>query len=154
MIKLRFINPLVLLLLVSLPGSGCARQSYCDVTPKSTSGNAVIPDGFGVNIDFTDARPGEMKMLAEGGFRWVRMDLKWDATEKERGRYDFSSYDRLMSALRPYNVRALFILDYGNPLYDNGAPPRTEVTRQAFARWAVAAARRFAGRGVLWEIYN
>ncbi len=154
MIKFRFINALVLLLVTLLPCSGCARQSYCEFSAKSASGNPVIPDGFGVNIDFTDPQPGEVKMLADGGFRWVRMDLKWDATEKERGHYDFSSYDRLMSALAPYKVHALFILDYGNPLYDNGAPPRTELTRQAFARWAVAAASHFAGRGVLWEVYN
>ncbi len=93
-------------------------------------------------------------MLAQGGFRWVRMDFKWDATEKERGQYDFSAYERLLAALESQRIRALFILDYGNPLYDGGAPPRTEATRQAFVRWAVAAAKHFAGRGILWEVYN
>jgi hypothetical protein len=47
----------------------------------------------------------------------------------------------------------LFILDYGNPLYGEGAP-RTDEARNAFARWAVAAARHFANRGVMWEVYN
>ncbi|MEO8433911.1 MAG: cellulase family glycosylhydrolase [Pyrinomonadaceae bacterium] len=95
-----------------------------------------------------------MKMIADAGFDWVRMDFKWDATESERGRYDFSAYDRLMAAMEQHKIRALFILDYGNPLYDNGAPPRTQSAREAFARWAVAAAKHFAGRDVLWEIYN
>jgi hypothetical protein len=113
-----------------------------------------VPDGFGVNIHFTDPRPGEMKMLSEAGLRWVRMDFKWDATEQEPGRYDFSAYDRLMAAAEPYGIHALFILDYGNPLYDNGAPPRTDNSRRAFAQWAVAAAKHFSGRGVIWEIYN
>jgi hypothetical protein len=44
----------------------------------------VIPEGFGVNIHFTDPMPGEMERLAESGLRWVRMDVTWDATEKER----------------------------------------------------------------------
>src|SRR6185436_14064587 len=70
------------------------------------------------------------------------------------GRYDFAAYDRLMAGLELHKLRALFILDYGNPLYDNGAPPRTDVSRQAFVRWSVAAAKHFAGRGVIWEIYN
>jgi hypothetical protein len=109
---------------------------------------------FGVNIDFTDPQPGEMKMLAGAGFRWVRMDLKWDATETQRGRYDFAAYDRLLAALDHEHVRVLLILDYGNPLYDNGAPPRKEETRKAFVRWAIAAAGHFSGRGVLWEVYN
>jgi hypothetical protein len=154
MSPLRFISPLVLLIMLTLPCSGCVRDTRCAFTPQSASASPIIPEGFGVNIDFTDPRPGEMTMLSEAGFRWVRMDLKWDATERERGRYDFSAYDRLMTALEPHNIRALFILDYGNPLYDNGAPPRTEATRQAFARWAVAAAKHFAGRGAIWEVYN
>ncbi|HEY8184967.1 MAG TPA: hypothetical protein VIF64_02800 [Pyrinomonadaceae bacterium] len=154
MIKLRFISPLVLITALTLPCFGCAPQRDCKFIFQSTSSDPIIPEAFGVNIDFTEPRPGEMKMLAEAGFRWVRMDLKWEATEKEPGRYDFSTYDVLIASLEPYNIHALFILDYGNPLYDNGAPPRTEVTRQAFARWAVAAARHFAGRGALWEVYN
>ena len=59
-------------------------------------------------------------MLSEAGFRWVRMDLKWDSTETRQGLYDFSAYDRLLETLKPYNIHTLFILDYGNPLYDNG----------------------------------
>ena len=154
MLQLRFINPLVLLILLTLPCSGCVRNSNCPfVSPSATTG-PVIPEGFGVNIDFTDPRPGELALLAKSGVRWVRMDLKWDETEKERGRYDFAAYDRLMKALDSERLRVLFILDYGNPLYQNGAPPRTEATREAFARWAVAAAKHFAGRGALWEVYN
>ncbi|MDQ2855356.1 MAG: cellulase family glycosylhydrolase, partial [Acidobacteriota bacterium] len=68
--------------------------------------------------------------------------------------YDFAPYDRLMSALDQYGIHALLILDYANPAYDNGAPPRTEAGRKAFAQWAVSAAKHFAGRGVIWETYN
>jgi hypothetical protein len=154
MTKLRFINPLVLVLILTLPCLGCIRDKSCTFVSQSTASGPDIPEGFGVNIDFTDPPPGEIKMLSEGGFRWVRMDLKWDLTETENGRYDFSPYDRLLAALQPYNIHPLFILDYGNPLYDNGAPPRNEATRKAFARWAVAAAKHFSGRGALWEVYN
>jgi hypothetical protein len=154
MTKPRLINPLVLVLILTLPCFGCIRDKSCTFASQWAAAVPEIPDGFGVNIDFTDPLPGEIKMLSEGGFRWVRMDLKWDLTETERGRYDFSPYDRLLTALQPYNIHTLFILDYGNPLYDNGAPPRTEATRQAFARWAVAAAKYFSGRGALWEVYN
>lgn len=111
-------------------------------------------NSLGVNIHFTDARPGEIKMIADAGFRWVRMDFKWDVTERERSRYDFSEYDRLLGSLDTFKIHALLILDYGNPLYDSGAPPRTDAARQAFARWAATAAKHFAGRSVIWELYN
>ena len=132
---------------------GCTADSDCKFgsTPAQA---AAIPQGLGVNIHFTDPQPGEVKMIADAGFRWVRMDFKWDITERERGQYDFAEYDRLMKALNEYQIHALFILDYGNPLYDHGAPPRTAETRLAFARWAVAAAKHFSNRGVIWEIYN
>lgn len=93
-------------------------------------------------------------MISDAGFRWIRMDLKWDLTETEKGNYDFSAYDRLMSSLAPFGIRPLFILDYSNPLYDGNAPPRSDAARKAFARWAVAAGKHFANHGALWEIYN
>jgi hypothetical protein len=40
----------------------------------------VVPAGLGVNIHFTDAQPGEFDMLAQAGFRWIRMDFAWAAT--------------------------------------------------------------------------
>jgi hypothetical protein len=119
----------------------------------------AVPDALGVNIHFTDARPGEMKMLAEGGFKWVRMDLTWSGTERERGKYDFSAYDRLMQSLDGHKIKPLFILDYGNPIYSPGEFPFTDrintpEVREAFARWAAAAVSHFKGRGILWEMWN
>jgi hypothetical protein len=43
-------------------------------------GPPVLPDGLGVNIHFTDPKPGELELLAQGGFRWVRMDFVWGST--------------------------------------------------------------------------
>ncbi len=113
-----------------------------------------IPNGFGVNIHFTDPKPGEMKMLADAGFKWVRMDFHWGTTEREKGKYDFRAYDRLMAALDEHGIRALFILDYANRHYDNGLSPYSEECRAAFARWAAAAVEHFKERGVLWEMWN
>jgi hypothetical protein len=116
--------------------------------------SAVVPDGLGVNIHFTDPRPGELEMLAAGGFHWVRMDCAWGATEKRPGEYDFSAYDRLLAALEAQNLRALFILDYGNSLYEPESAVASEAGRRAFSRWAAAAAVHFRGHGILWEIWN
>src|SRR5260370_33406826 len=95
-----------------------------------------------------------MKVLSVAVCGWVRNDLNWDETEPEHGKYDFADYDRLMSELDQFKIRAFFILDYGNSLYDAGAPPRTDAARQAYVRWAVAAAKHFHDRGITWEIYN
>ena len=122
--------------------------------PQPALPSAVVPDGLGVNIHFTDARPGELEMLAAAGFHWVRMDLSWGATEKRQGEYDFSAYDRLQASLEAQKLCALFILDYGNRLYEADSSVVTEASRQAFSRWAAAAAVHFKGHGILWEIWN
>ena len=110
--------------------------------------------GLGVNIHFTDPKPGELEMLSRAGFHWVRTDFSWESTEKKARVYDFAAYDRLLASLDKSNLHALFILDYKNLLYDQGLPSHTDQGRQAFARWAAAAVIHFKGKGVLWEIWN
>jgi hypothetical protein len=111
-------------------------------------------DGLGVNIHFTDAKPGELEMIKAAGFKWVRMDLAWGGTERKQGEYDFAAYDRLVDALEKNGLRAVFILDYGNPLYDSGLAPHTDEGGAAFAKWAATAVKRYAGKGYLWELWN
>lgn len=113
-----------------------------------------VREALGVNIHFTEPRPGEMAMLQRTGLGWVRMDFSWEATERQRGVYDFHAYDGLLIPLRRSHMRALFILDYGNPLYTGALSPRDDASRQAFAHWAAAAVTHFAGQGILWEMYN
>ncbi len=146
----------VLLISVCLSLSTCANRAAenCSDAWKPRMPTSSFLQGNGVNIHFRDAQPGEVKMIANAGFRWVRTDFVWAATEKQRGVYDFSAYDRLMRELEPNRIKALFILDYGNPLYTEDKAVRTEAARQAFAGWAVAAAKHFAGRGIIWEIFN
>ncbi|MCL2625042.1 MAG: hypothetical protein FWD31_15380, partial [Planctomycetaceae bacterium] len=114
----------------------------------------VIPDGLGYNIHFTDARPGELEMLAESGATIVRMDFFWAGTEREKGVYDFSAFERLTDSLEKHKIRPLYILDYSNRHYDNNLSPYTAEGRAAFAKWAAAAAVHFKDRGILWEMYN
>jgi hypothetical protein len=82
------------------------------------------------------------------------MDFSWGGTERRPGEYDFSEYDRLLASLEAQKLRALFILDYGNELYEKESGVATEVGRRAFSRWAAAAAVHFKGHGILWEIWN
>ena len=137
--------------LIAILGSAVSTASAKPTDPFH--GN--IRDSLGVNIHFTDPKPGEMKMLAASGLGWIRMDFAWDATEKQTGVYDFSHYDTLLENLKRKNMNALFILDYRNALYGpGGLPPFDESGRTAFARWAVAAVNHFQGQGVLWELWN
>lgn len=138
---------LLLAVLLGVPAAGRPNSPF-------PAGPTTVPEGLGVNIHFCDPKPGEMPMLAAGGFTVVRMDYYWDGIETKPGEYDFSAYDRLISALAPHKVRPIFILDYSNVHYDKGQSPSSDEGRAAFARWAVASVKHFRGHGVIWEMYN
>jgi polysaccharide biosynthesis protein PslG len=142
------------LCLFALLFSACASNAQPARSWPASPAAPAFPQSLGVNIHFTEPQPGELKALAAAGFRWVRMDFVWQSTEVEKGKYDFSSYDRLLKALDEYQIRPLFILDYANTLYDSGRAPSSSEGRRAFASWAAAAVARYRGRGILWEIYN
>lgn len=117
--------------------------------------DGTIPAGIGVNIHFTGDKP-QLDTIADGGFRFIRMDLIWEAVEKEKGVYDFArtGYDALSAGCLKRGIRPLYILDYSNRLYESERSVRTEEGRRAYAAFAEAAARQYAGQGFLWEIWN
>jgi len=145
-------------LLVGVLAFSIAALAQAGVPPLPT---LAPPDGLGVNIHFTHAKPGELEMIRAAGFKWVRMDFTWAATEKVKGKYDFSPYDQLLADLDKHGMHALLILDYGNPLYADPGETMpithragTDEFRNAYAKWAAAAVKHFAGRGCIWEIWN
>lgn len=130
---------------------------------------AVIPQGVGVNIHFTRGHEQDLDMIAAAGFKFIRMDFGWASTEHERGQYDWSAYDELTTNLDKRGIRALYILDYSNLLYEEAvamkdrrtgkeikatAAPQHPESVAAYARWAAAAVEHLRGRGIIWEIWN
>lgn len=97
----------------------------CAMTLFSTP-NAGVESTVGVAVHWPTAYPvppvggAELTLLKESGIKWVRTDLYWSAIEKVAGQMDFSSYLTMIRALPTVNVSALFILDYGNPIYTGG----------------------------------
>lgn len=140
---------LLFLLFLALLGAGVRSVGRAADLPRPGT-----LDGLGVNIHFTEAKQGELEMLKAAGFRWVRMDFDWISTEPSPGRYDFRAYDRLVAGLEKQGLKAIFILDYVHPAYDNAQSPHTPEGRRAMARWAGEAARHFAEKPVVWEMYN
>ena len=130
---------------------------------------AVVPEGVGVNIHFTRGHEADLDAIAAAGFRWVRMDFTWSRIERSARQFDWTDYDVLLEDLQKRELRAIFILDYSNPLYEKKAAgknpqygkrvqrtmaPQHPESIAAFARWAAAAAGRYHDRPILWEIWN
>jgi len=91
--------------------------------------------------------------LQQLGMTWVRTDMWWNAVEQEPGVYDFAQWDQELAALESRGMRGLFLLNYGNDLY-GGGPPTTPEAIDAYGDYAQAAAEFFAGRDVVFELWN
>jgi hypothetical protein len=141
----------------------------CSLTCAGQVPDAVIPEGVGVNIHFTRGHEQDLDMIAAAGFKFVRMDFGWSGTERKKGEYDWTAYDELTANLEKRGIRALYILDYSNPLYEEtvvsknpitGAEQKSTASPQhpesvaAFAKWAAAAAQHLKNRRIIWEIWN
>ncbi len=116
---------------------------------------------FGINIHRNTLLHGDLGRIRDAGFTWIRVDFNWSKTETTRGHYDFSSYDSLFADAEAHGMRPLVILNYGNPLYAEPGEKfpyvnrvQTVEYRRAFAAWADATVRHYAGRGYLWECWN
>lgn len=129
----------------------------------------VLPQGIGVNIHFTRGHDQDLDLMAAAGIKFIRMDFGWSGTERKKGEYSWADYDSLTANLEKRGIRAIYILDYSNPLYEETVVGKNPITGQehrdvaspqhpesvaAFARWAGASAKHFAGRRIIWEIWN
>lgn len=143
----------------------------------TSAGQSASPDKFGphnkinagINIHFTRGHEKDLDMIAAAGFKFIRMDFTWQSTEREKGVYDWSAYEELTANLKKRGIRALYILDYSNQLYEDQveskdpisgqiqkgiAAPRKPESVEAFAKWASAAVKHFRDNNIIWEIWN
>ncbi len=91
------------------------------------------------------------------GFCRGRMDFLWHQVERTKGVYNFSFYDKVVSTMAANGMKPVFILAYNNPLY--GGPSTmngisSQANRDAYARFAKAAAAHYKGQGIIWEVWN
>jgi hypothetical protein len=130
---------------------------------------AVNQLAAGVNIHFVGGHEIDLDMIAAAGFKFIRMDFQWQGIERTKGIYNWKSFDELTANLEKRNLRAIYILDYSNSLYEESADSKDPLTGkeqrgtaspqhpesiEAFARWAAAAAEHYKNSNIIWEIWN
>jgi hypothetical protein len=140
---------------------------FNSVINPAPAGAASLLANLGVNIHFPvspdfiiDARA--LDAARDAGCSWVRMDFFWTDIETAPGVYNFSNFDRLVTALEARGMKPLFILDYSSLLHSDCLTcpdwflygPESQQTIKAFGDYAEAVARHYAGRGVRYEVWN
>ena len=115
----------------------------------------TVPMNIGVQMKADTFNEATLREVRGLGFRVVRRGLYWSSVEKEKGVYDFSSVEPQMKLCKELGLTVIVTLFSSNSLYEQ---PRggvqTEEARRGFAAFAVAAAKRFDGQDVMFEIWN
>ena len=96
--------------------------------------------------------PGVIELIKEAGVDWVRAEFHWNRIQTvPGGDYDWREYDAMVARFHAAGIKILGILTYvPEPLLRDW-----QVIDQQFERFAEAAVRRYAPRGLhYWEVFN
>lgn len=122
------------------------------VVPSANAAAAAQPGSWGVNIQTLYHAPGIKKL----GAQWVRLGVGWDKVESTaKGHYDWSATDKAINYYLDNGFHVLCILSVQNlaPPYRASAQDKDALSK-AIASWMGAAAQRYQGKGIVWEIGN
>ena len=120
-------------------------------TPKDAK-NEYLSTGI-----HTDRREDNKKMFElydKGGMGWMRLDSRWDFTEKERGLY--TVHEKTQQAIDfayENGIEPLLIMHHRNGLYDSNYP-KDENSLSAFSRYCEFMASHFKGKVKYFEAPN
>ena len=107
---------------------------------------------FGQNKGLLKAN---FSMMRQAGISSFRDEVGWRGIEKTKGEYQMPpAWDEFVDEGRKAGLEPLLILDYGNPLYDNGDKPRSPEAIEGFIRYAEFVVRHFKGRVKWYEVWN
>ncbi len=115
-----------------------------------------FPQSCGVQLKTHNFTSGTLDEVHKLGFRVLRRGFYWSSIEKEKGVYDFSSYDAQMKQARRLGITVVGVLFGNNALHEDDGQGgiQTEAGRQGFAKFAAALAERYKAQNVLWEVWN
>lgn len=97
------------------------------------------------------------------GYTRGRIDLQWAMVETSKGSYNFTQWDNMYNELVAQGMRPVFILCYNNKFYAPGGSTSVNGNQagindtnnlNAYLNFVKAAAARYKGKGVTWEIWN
>jgi polysaccharide biosynthesis protein PslG len=129
----------------------------------------TIGDSFGVQVKEWQTTPVDLDNIKSAGFGVLRYGIGWPYVERERGAYKWAEYDKFIEQVRLRKLRSIVILAGGNQVYSGVArapsnersldrvlaiAPDNDDAIRGFARFAAAAAERYQGNDIIWEVWN
>lgn len=110
-----------------------------------------IPGSCGVQLKHNNYDGENLDLLQANGFTYVRRGFMWQAIEKEKGVYDFATYDAFVADCKARGIRILGCIALQNKLYGH---PKDPEGRAGYAAYAAALAEHYKDADIIWELWN
>jgi hypothetical protein len=124
---------------------GVELHENSELLPKSPFGMGIYLCRYGV---------GEMEKVArlarQAGVKWSREDFSWPSIERERGKFDWSYHDHLLSCATQNGI-TVYAIVMGWPAWTKPYTSEGVADYVAFLRELV---KRYRGQIEQWEIWN
>lgn len=96
-----------------------------------------------------------LPILRQDGITSVRTDVHWSDVEKKKGVYEIPhEWDEFVEMAKELKIEPVFIIDYGNTLYDNGGKPISPEAVAAYTNFARTIVQHFGSKVKYFEIWN
>jgi len=131
----------------------------CSSTPLPKNNDSVIiPEDFlGIVHAGKSGKPEEYDLLNTIGISWVLNTFYWNSIEKEKGVFDFTSYDNFVNTAKANGKKVIGVLGYqANWLYPDGKSKKyiSPENIPLFLHYIEETVNHFRGRVDAWEIWN
>lgn len=116
----------------------------------------AIPFSTGIQLKNEDMSAAALNKAQASGVKLVRKAIYWQNIETAPGVYNWSQPDTWIADMESRGFSMLITLVWNNRIYEDiyDRAIVTEPGRQAFANWAADVADRYAGKDIVFEIWN
>ena len=124
--------------------------------PAQVMSDLRIPSTTGIQLKNEDMSTAALDKAQATGAGLVRKAIYWESIETSPGVYNWSQPDGWISSMEARGFTMLITLVWNNRIYENiyDRAIITEAGRQAFAHFAADVAARYAGKNIIYEIWN
>src|ERR1041384_1190610 len=145
-------------LLCALSVSGAATNTasnsfHFNSFPRVAPQSLLADSPFGINTAFNPQAPdleARLAAMQQAGIKWGRQDFSWRRIETVKGQYDWTAYDALVELCHQHGLLIFGNFTSSPAFYDM----KTAEAVNAYAAFARAAVKRFAGKVAHWQIWN
>ena len=130
----------------------------CTSTRVPSGASVDIPeDFFGMCHAGSPQSPREYELMDEMGISWTLRTFAWGSIEREKGVFNFSSFDPWVDSTKRHGKKIIVTLGYEAPwLFPDGKTKRYISSENIphFLRYVEEIVKHYQGRVDVWKVWN